>query len=122
LFSKLPYDPLRDLAPITMTASNPMCLVTHPPVPAKSVKEFVALARARPGQLNVPVACQHHGAHRRRYRWRPHELVMWDNRCTMHRGTDCDDLRWVRDMRRVTVSDTVKSLRAGRGGARGVIT
>jgi alpha-ketoglutarate-dependent 2,4-dichlorophenoxyacetate dioxygenase len=39
------------------------------------------------------------------HRWRAHELVMWDNRCTMHRGTDYDDLRWVRDMRRVTVSD-----------------
>jgi alpha-ketoglutarate-dependent 2,4-dichlorophenoxyacetate dioxygenase len=39
------------------------------------------------------------------HRWRPQELVMWDNRCTMHRGTDYDDLRWIRDMRRVTVSD-----------------
>ncbi len=39
------------------------------------------------------------------HRWRANELVMWDNRCTMHRGTDYDDLRWVRDMRRVTVSD-----------------
>jgi len=39
------------------------------------------------------------------HRWRENELVMWDNRCTMHRGTDYDDLRWVRDMRRVTVSD-----------------
>ena len=39
------------------------------------------------------------------HRWRPHDLVMWDNRCTMHRGTDYDDLRWVRDMQRTTVSD-----------------
>jgi alpha-ketoglutarate-dependent 2,4-dichlorophenoxyacetate dioxygenase len=39
------------------------------------------------------------------HRWRPNDLVMWDNRCTMHRGTDFDDLRWVRDMRRATVSD-----------------
>ena len=39
------------------------------------------------------------------HRWRTHDLVMWDNRCTMHRGTDYDDLRWVRDMRRATVSD-----------------
>ena len=39
------------------------------------------------------------------HRWRPNDLVMWDNRCTMHRGTDYDDLRWVRDMRRATVSD-----------------
>jgi len=39
------------------------------------------------------------------HRWRPKDLVMWDNRCTMHRGTDFDDLRWVRDMQRTTVSD-----------------
>ena len=39
------------------------------------------------------------------HRWRTHDLVMWDNRCTLHRGTDYDDLRWVRDMRRATVSD-----------------
>ena len=43
------------------------------------------------------------------HRWRPHDLVMWDNRCTMHRGTDYDDLRWVRDMRRTTVSDVANS-------------
>lgn len=43
------------------------------------------------------------------HRWRPNELVMWDNRCTMHRGTAFDDLRWVRDMRRVTVSDVANS-------------
>jgi alpha-ketoglutarate-dependent 2,4-dichlorophenoxyacetate dioxygenase len=39
------------------------------------------------------------------HRWRVHDLVMWDDRCTMHRGTDFDDLRWTRDMRRATVSD-----------------
>ena len=39
------------------------------------------------------------------HRWRPHDLVMWDNRCTLHRGTDFDDMRFVRDMRRVTISD-----------------
>jgi alpha-ketoglutarate-dependent 2,4-dichlorophenoxyacetate dioxygenase len=43
------------------------------------------------------------------HRWRPHELVMWDNRCTMHRGTDFEDLRWVRDMSRVTISDVANS-------------
>jgi alpha-ketoglutarate-dependent 2,4-dichlorophenoxyacetate dioxygenase len=43
------------------------------------------------------------------HRWRPNELVMWDNRCTMHRGTDYDDLRWVRDMARVTISDIANS-------------
>jgi alpha-ketoglutarate-dependent 2,4-dichlorophenoxyacetate dioxygenase len=39
------------------------------------------------------------------HRWRQCDLVMWDNRCTMHRGTDYDDLRWSRDMQRATVSD-----------------
>jgi alpha-ketoglutarate-dependent 2,4-dichlorophenoxyacetate dioxygenase len=43
------------------------------------------------------------------HRWRPNELVMWDNRCTMHRGTDFDDLRWVRDLQRVTVSDVANT-------------
>jgi alpha-ketoglutarate-dependent 2,4-dichlorophenoxyacetate dioxygenase len=40
-----------------------------------------------------------------KHRWRKHDLVMWDDRCTMHRGGDYDDLRWVRDMHRATVSD-----------------
>ena len=43
------------------------------------------------------------------HRWRPKDLVMWDNRCTMHRGTDFDDLRWVRDMHRTTVSDVANT-------------
>lgn len=45
------------------------------------------------------------------HRWRPFDLVMWDNRCTMHRGTDFDDLRWRRDMQRATVSDIANSCR-----------
>lgn len=39
------------------------------------------------------------------HRWRVHDLVMWDNRCTMHRGAAFDDLRWRREMHRATVSD-----------------
>jgi alpha-ketoglutarate-dependent 2,4-dichlorophenoxyacetate dioxygenase len=39
------------------------------------------------------------------HRWRLHDLVMWDDRCTMHRGTEFDDLRHRRDMQRATVSD-----------------
>lgn len=39
------------------------------------------------------------------HRWRVGDLVMWDNRCTMHRGTDFDDMRYKRDMARATVSD-----------------
>ena len=49
---KLPYDPLRDFAPITMTAHNPYFLVVHPSVPAANTREFIALARSKPGQLN----------------------------------------------------------------------
>jgi len=43
------------------------------------------------------------------HRWRLHDLVMWDNRCTMHRGTEFDDLRWRRDMQRATISDTANT-------------
>jgi alpha-ketoglutarate-dependent 2,4-dichlorophenoxyacetate dioxygenase len=43
------------------------------------------------------------------HRWRVNDLVMWDNRCTMHRGTDFDDMRHVRDMRRATVSDVANT-------------
>jgi tripartite-type tricarboxylate transporter receptor subunit TctC len=60
---KLPYDPLRDFAPITMTSYNPYFLVVHPGVPAKSVKEFIALARAKPGQLNYASSGTGGGAH-----------------------------------------------------------
>ena len=39
------------------------------------------------------------------HRWCANDLVMWDNRCTMHRGTGYDERRWKRDMHRATVSD-----------------
>lgn len=39
------------------------------------------------------------------HRWRVHDLVIWDNRCTMHRGTAFDDLRWRRDVQRATIED-----------------
>jgi tripartite-type tricarboxylate transporter receptor subunit TctC len=51
LFSKLPYDPLRDFAPVALVMEAEGLLVLHPSVPAKSVKELIALARARPGQV-----------------------------------------------------------------------
>jgi tripartite-type tricarboxylate transporter receptor subunit TctC len=51
-YRKLPYDPLRDFAPVTLTAISPMFVVTHPSVPAASYGELVALMRAKPGQLN----------------------------------------------------------------------
>ena len=52
LFEKLPYDPLRDFAAISITHRAPNILVVHPSVPAKSVRELVALAKAKPGELN----------------------------------------------------------------------
>ncbi len=48
---KLPYDPLREFAPVTLCFSTPLYLVVHNAVPAKSVKELIALARAQPGKL-----------------------------------------------------------------------
>jgi len=56
LFSKLPYDPVKDLAPVILTASVPLILVTHPSLPAKNVKEFIALMKSRPGQFNYASA------------------------------------------------------------------
>lgn len=52
LFAKLPYDTVRDFAPVARVAILPLVLVVHPSVPAKNVKELVALARSKPGQLN----------------------------------------------------------------------
>src|SRR5258708_7910315 len=43
------------------------------------------------------------------HRWRVHDLVMWDDRCTMHHGTEFDDLRWKRDLQRATVCDVANS-------------
>ncbi len=47
-----PYDPVKDFAPVSFAASAPYVLLVHPAVPARSVKEFVALARSRPGKMN----------------------------------------------------------------------
>ena len=52
LMQKTTFDPLRDFAPITMTHMAPAVLTVHPSLPVKSVKELIALAKARPGQLN----------------------------------------------------------------------
>ena len=51
LYTKLNYDLVRDFAPITQLATTPHVLVVHPSVPVKTVKEFAALAKSRPGQL-----------------------------------------------------------------------
>src|SRR5687767_1704807 len=52
LAARLPYDPAKDFEPITLINTTPLVLVVNPGVPAKSVKELIALARARPGALN----------------------------------------------------------------------
>ena len=52
LYTKLAYDPVRDIAPVGLIARNQYLLVVHPAVPAKTAKELIALARSRPGQLN----------------------------------------------------------------------
>jgi tripartite-type tricarboxylate transporter receptor subunit TctC len=52
LYRKLPYDPIRDFTPVSLVATAPNVLVVHPSVPAKSVKELISLAKAKPGQLN----------------------------------------------------------------------
>ena len=52
LYPKMPYDPLKDLAPIMQVATGPYVLAVHPALPAKNVGQLVALAKARPGQLN----------------------------------------------------------------------
>lgn len=49
---QLPFDPVKDFAPVTLTASIPLVLVVNPAVPANSVKELIALAKSKPGQLN----------------------------------------------------------------------
>jgi tripartite-type tricarboxylate transporter receptor subunit TctC len=52
LSNKLPYDPLKDFTPISMLANSPYVLVLYPGVPAKDIKELVALAKSKPGTLN----------------------------------------------------------------------
>ena len=53
LFAKLPYDPHTDLVPITLISISPQAIVAHPSLPVRNVKELIALARARPGELNI---------------------------------------------------------------------
>jgi len=52
LFAKVPYDPVKDFAPITLVAVSPNVLTVHPSVPAQSVKELVALVKANPGKYS----------------------------------------------------------------------
>ena len=56
LYSRLTYDTVRDLAALAMVASTPIVVVVHPSMPVKTVKDLVALARQRPGEINVASA------------------------------------------------------------------
>jgi tripartite-type tricarboxylate transporter receptor subunit TctC len=56
LYRKLPYDALKDFAPVSLLAAAPFVLVVHPSVPAKTVKELIALVKASPGKLNYASA------------------------------------------------------------------
>jgi len=51
-FPKIPYDPVRDFAPISLVVQAPFLLVVHPSIPARTARDFIALARARPGLLD----------------------------------------------------------------------
>ncbi|MGQ0524829.1 MAG: tripartite tricarboxylate transporter substrate binding protein [Betaproteobacteria bacterium] len=63
LYPKLPYDTIKDFLPITQVAVQPLLVNVHPALPAKSIKELVALAKARPGQLNYGSAGSGSGGH-----------------------------------------------------------
>ena len=52
LYSKLPYDPVKDFAPISLAIEHPFVLLVNPDLPAKSVRELIALAKSKPGQLS----------------------------------------------------------------------
>jgi tripartite-type tricarboxylate transporter receptor subunit TctC len=56
MVKKLPYDSVKDFAPISVVADVPTAFVIHPSLPVKNVREFIALAKARPGQLNYSTA------------------------------------------------------------------
>ena len=55
LYPSLPFDPVKDFTPLTCVATSPSILVAHPSVPAKDVRELIALAKAKPGQLNFAI-------------------------------------------------------------------
>ena len=55
LYPSLPFDPIKDFTPLTMVSTSPSLLVAHPKVPANNVKELIALAKAKPGQMNFAI-------------------------------------------------------------------
>lgn len=63
MYSKLPYDPVRDFTPVTLTAMSPYLLVVNPSTPVATLKELIALAKATPGRLNYASAGSGSGNH-----------------------------------------------------------
>jgi tripartite-type tricarboxylate transporter receptor subunit TctC len=63
LLTKLPYDSVRDLAPVVNLASSAVILVVHPSLPARNLKELIALAKARPGEINYASGGNGTGSH-----------------------------------------------------------
>jgi tripartite-type tricarboxylate transporter receptor subunit TctC len=63
LYPKLPYDPLKDFEPVSLVALQPNLLVVHPSLPVKSLKELIAFAKARPGQVTFGSPSQGSGQH-----------------------------------------------------------
>jgi tripartite-type tricarboxylate transporter receptor subunit TctC len=63
LYRKLGFDPIKDFTPVSLVATQPNILVVHPSLPANSVKQLIALARAKPGQLNYAGSGQGAAAH-----------------------------------------------------------
>ena len=63
IYGKLPYDPVADFAPVTLAAAAPLLLVVHPKIPVTSVKELIAYAKTRPGELNFCSAGNGSGSH-----------------------------------------------------------
>lgn len=55
LYPSLPFDPVKDFTPLTMVSTSPSVLVAHPKVPANNIKELIALAKSKPGQLNFAI-------------------------------------------------------------------
>ncbi len=63
LYNNLPYDSIKDFAPVTLVARSPNVVVLHPSVPATSVKALITLAKAQPGQLNLATSGNGSGGH-----------------------------------------------------------
>ncbi len=63
LYPSLPFDPVKDFTPLTMVSTSPSVLVAHPKVPANNIKELIALAKSKPGQLNFAIGAMGSSLH-----------------------------------------------------------